>query len=77
MALQSWLSKDSTYGKKSTEQVGHRDYDKDKQHWGHGQQEDEGSKFLHADMVNRFVGHDSPPKLDELEALPDSKPVGS
>ncbi len=44
--LQSCLSKDSTYGKKSTEQVDHRDYDKDQQHREHRQHDEERSEFL-------------------------------
>ncbi len=75
--LQSCLSKYSTNGKKSADQLDHRDYDKNQQHRGHRQQDDEGSKFLHVDMVNCFVGHGNPPKLDGLEAFPDSKPAGS
>jgi hypothetical protein len=49
--LQSYLSKDSTYGKKSADQVGNRDYDKNQQHRGHCQQDDAVSKLLHADRV--------------------------
>ena len=49
--LQSCLSKDSTYGKKSADHVDHRDYDKDQQHRGHCQQDDAVSKLLHADRV--------------------------
>ncbi len=41
--------------------IGCRNYDKDQQHRGHCQQDDEGSKFLHVDMVNCFVGHGSFP----------------
>jgi len=77
MALQSCLSQETTYGNKNTKQVGCRNYDKDQQHRGHYQQDDEGSKFLHVDIVNRFAEHGSPPKLDGLEAFPDSKPAGS
>ena len=77
MALQSCLSKDSTYGKKNTEYVGCSDYNKDQQHRGHYQQDDEGSECLHVDIANRFVGHGTPPKLDGLKAFPDSKPAGS
>jgi len=77
MASQSCLLQDPTYGKKNPKYVGCRNYDKDQQHRGHCQQDDEGSKLLHVDMANRFVGHDSPPKLDELEAFPDGKPAGS
>jgi len=58
----SQLSKETTNGKKNTKEVGRRNYDKDQQHRGHCHQDDEGSKFLHVDMVNRFVGHGSPPR---------------
>ena len=67
--LQSCLSKDSTYGKKSADHVGNRDYDKNQQHRGHCQQDDEGSKFLHVDMAAL------PDELEE--AFPDSRPAGS
>jgi len=40
------LFQDSTYGKKSTEYVSHRDYDKDQQHRGHCQQDDKRSEFF-------------------------------
>ena len=62
MALQICLLQDSTYGKNNTKEVGCRNYDKDQQHRGHCQQDDKGSKFLHVDMVNRFVGHGNPPR---------------
>jgi len=39
------LSQDSTYGKKSAEQVGNRDYDKNQQHRRHCQQDDKRSEL--------------------------------
>ncbi len=68
-ALQSCLSKDSTYGKKSADHVGNRDYDKNQQHRGHCQQDDDVSKLLHADRVvvqdlmseGVFLAHVLPP----------------
>ncbi len=41
----SQLSKETTNGKKNTKEVGRRNYDKDQQHRGHYQQDDEGSEF--------------------------------